>query len=218
MLDDFNDDILFYLIMNTLSIPELESFKLINKRIGDIYIQILYTDNLREQFIQNHYDFVKKNRSEYFFLKGTNFRWGPFVSYYENGNVYNRLFYVNDKLEGIQKTYHKNGTLRCQYNYINGEIEGFVKMFDDEGNIDSWGMYVNGKREGLWNLGGSKRRYKSIGKYINDKQEGTWIKFENGSLIRRGIFINGEKEGTWERFIDGKKVYETEYINGVIQH
>lgn len=69
MLDFLPDDLIFYLVINFISIPDLENFKLVNKRIAQIYMDIINDPHLKSHFIKT------RNR-QYYVVKGTTLRWG----------------------------------------------------------------------------------------------------------------------------------------------
>ena len=56
-------------------------------------------------------------------------------SYYENGNLWSEIPYVNDKEHGIQKIYYENGKLYSEIPYKNGKTYGVRKDYYPNGNI-----------------------------------------------------------------------------------
>jgi antitoxin component YwqK of YwqJK toxin-antitoxin module len=43
---------------------------------------------------------------------------GIYKAYYENGQLYSEVNYINDKKNGIYNSYYENGQLRKKVNYI----------------------------------------------------------------------------------------------------
>ena len=46
---------------------------------------------------------------------------GAYKSYYNNGQLYEEVNYIDDLKEGVYKSYHDNGQLIVEVNYVNNE-------------------------------------------------------------------------------------------------
>ena len=75
---------------------------------------------------------------------------GPWVRYYDNGQLLSKGDYKNDKKEGPWVSYHKDGQLSYKGDYKNGKKEGPWVGYDEDGTVDEeWsGMFRNGKKVG----------------------------------------------------------------------
>ena len=70
---------------------------------------------------------------------------GNFITYYDNGNKWVELYFVNGLREGTQYSWHKNGQLKSELNYVNGKKHGSQKWWQKNGKILNQKNYVNGK-------------------------------------------------------------------------
>ena len=75
---------------------------------------------------------------------------GPWVSYYDNGQLESKGTYKNDKKEGPWVYYHENGKLFSKGTYKDGKSEGPWVSYHDNGQLWSKGTYKDGKKEGPW--------------------------------------------------------------------
>ena len=70
---------------------------------------------------------------------------GPWVSYYDNGQLMFKGAYKNGKNEGPWVGYHDNGQLASKGDYKNGKREGrWVYYIDDGDLMFTSGVYKNG--------------------------------------------------------------------------
>lgn len=72
---------------------------------------------------------------------------GDYVSYYENGNMYQKGSYDYSRKQGEWGFYNDNGTIESKGNYLNGKKEGEWISYDVNGNILSKENFVEGKTE-----------------------------------------------------------------------
>jgi antitoxin component YwqK of YwqJK toxin-antitoxin module len=68
--------------------------------------------------IKTFYDEEKTKLKEKYFIH-ENKKEGIYRSYWENGQLWEEVNYINDKKEGINRTYWINGQLLKKVNYIN---------------------------------------------------------------------------------------------------
>ena len=97
---------------------------------------------------------------------------GPWVYFYDNGELFSQGIYKNGKEEGSWITYYKGGNLSYKGNYKNGKTEG------------SWIRY--------WSNGQLLRK----GKHKNGKKEGSWVEYNEYGVVLKdltGTFKNGKK-------------------------
>jgi len=69
---------------------------------------------------------------------------GEIVSYYKNGQIYEKSNYLNGKLHGEVIEYYENGQVRCKDHYTNGELHGESTTYFENGQIESKSSYING--------------------------------------------------------------------------
>ena len=82
------------------------------------------------------------------FKKGK--RHGPWVGYYENGQLQEKGEYKNGKSEGPWVFYNEDGQLLGEGELRNGKEEGPWVSYHHNGQLFSKGEYKNGKQEGRW--------------------------------------------------------------------
>ena len=73
---------------------------------------------------------------------------GPWVSYHDNGQLWQKGDYKNGKEEGTWVWYHVNGQLRAKGALKNGEKEGPWVFYSGDGIVynEPTGTYKNGKK------------------------------------------------------------------------
>ena len=77
-------------------------------------------------------------------------REGPWVEFYENGQLFIKGEYRNDKQEGPWVEYYNDGWWRSKGGYRNGWKDGPWVTYNANGQLDSKGEYRSGKHEGRW--------------------------------------------------------------------
>jgi len=70
---------------------------------------------------------------------------GKYITYYDNGNKWVELNFVNGLREGIQYTWHRNGQLKSELHYANGKKHGVQKWLQKNGEILNEKKYSNGE-------------------------------------------------------------------------
>jgi antitoxin component YwqK of YwqJK toxin-antitoxin module len=164
--------------------------------------------------VRSYHDLAEsKLKEEYFVNAGV--REGVYRSYYEDGQIWNEVNYINeelesevdycdgeadywaleseddniDKREGVHKSYYNNGQLKSEVNYINGVREGVYRSYYENGQLWEEVNYINGVREGF---------YKSY--------------YSNGQLWEQVNYINGEREGVFTSYNrNGELEIEADY-------
>lgn len=101
----------------------------------------------------------------------------PFEKYYQDGTLYKKGYYKNQKLQNSYEEYHENGKLKISANYDNGMVEGVYKSFD--------------------RLGVEKTNYScKDGSY-----EGAFVLFNKfAQLLLKCNFDNNKLNGSFERY------------------
>jgi antitoxin component YwqK of YwqJK toxin-antitoxin module len=114
---------------------------------------------------------------------------GPWVSYFDTGQLSTKGNYKNGEREGPWVSYHNNGQLFYKFNYKNGKVNGHGVTYHIGGKLLDEGNYKNGEREGphvsydAFGYGVLTEK----GNYNNDKKEGAWIYF-NCNIFDVGKF------------------------------
>jgi len=99
---------------------------------------------------------------------------GLVIWYYENGNIFQKVNYVNGVLEGERKIYFKNGILKTKMTYIKGKKEGKWKGYYENGKLNKIGFFKNDKNNGKFKSYYKDGELQTEGKYLNGKKVGEW--------------------------------------------
>ncbi len=88
---------------------------------------------------------------------------GERLSYYDNGQVSEKVTFINGKKEGKELIYTLKGILYKVFNYKNGLLEGENKYYNGKGELIIEGNYKANKKNGIW-------KYYENGKLIREKR------------------------------------------------
>ena len=72
-------------------------------------------------------------------------REGPWVSYFDNGQLWDKGDYKNGEREGPWVSYFENGQLDSKGTWKNGKEEGPWVSYFDNGQLEKKGDYKNGE-------------------------------------------------------------------------
>ncbi|MGR7812039.1 toxin-antitoxin system YwqK family antitoxin [Lacinutrix undariae] len=75
---------------------------------------------------------------------------GEKLVFYDNGQVAERLNYVNGKIEGVSTWYSEKGIALKIFTYKNNELHGSSKYYDIEGVLLAEGDYKHDLKHGIW--------------------------------------------------------------------
>jgi antitoxin component YwqK of YwqJK toxin-antitoxin module len=65
---------------------------------------------------------------------------GPYVGYWNNGQLFNKGTYKDDKKHGPWVTYHDNGQLMWKGTYKDGKMDGSWVSYNKDGTV--WGDFT----------------------------------------------------------------------------
>ena len=99
------------------------------------------------------------------------------------------------KREGKWISYHENGQLWEKGSYKDGKKDGLWEGYLKNGQSGSKGNYKDGKKDGLWETYYENGQLRSKGNWKDSEQDGFWEFFnEDGSLKRTTTYKNGVKQ------------------------
>ena len=76
---------------------------------------------------------------------------GKFTAYYENGNINEEKYYLNNTSIGDYKWYYKNGQLRLFVRKDkDNSLKEFYKFYHENGQLAKEGIKINAKKDGTW--------------------------------------------------------------------
>jgi antitoxin component YwqK of YwqJK toxin-antitoxin module len=133
--------------------------------------------------------------------------YGPWVKYWENGQLWIKENYRDGKTHGPRVVYHKNGQLWIKENYRDGKTHGPEVWYFSDGQLHAKGTYQDGKSVGPWVQYHGNGQLLSKGTYKDGKRHGPWVFYDRdgtkrftkdtlGSLTRNegsGTYRNGVK-------------------------
>jgi antitoxin component YwqK of YwqJK toxin-antitoxin module len=118
---------------------------------------------------------------------------GIWIEYFCNGNMKNKLTFVNGRPDGYAIMYHENGKISEEGNWKNQRWVGNYKLYYDNGQVQHEFVFnPSGKREGAQ-------------KYY----------YENGQIAIEGNFANGKESGLIKEYHEnGDLKAEKNYADG----
>jgi len=102
----------------------------------------------------------------------------------------------NGKREGPWIRYWDDGQLRWKLIYKDGRGNGLYSRYWENGQLSTKGSFKDGLRDGLWVRYYDNGQLKEKGSFRKGKRDGHWVVYwENGQLWFKGIYKDGEKVG-----------------------
>ena len=75
---------------------------------------------------------------------------GEKLVYYDNGQIAERVNYVNGKIEGVSRWYSEKGVVLKEFHYVNDQLHGMAKYYNEEGQLLAEGSYKHDSKNGIW--------------------------------------------------------------------
>ena len=114
--------------------------------------------------------------------------------YYKKFSIFSPLNFLFG-FTGIVESYYENGNLRNKVNYKDGEPKGLIEWYYENGQLEKKGNYKEGLREdGLWEFYYKDGQLSYKYNYKDGKKDGVWVNFnQDGSLKKTETWKDGEK-------------------------
>ena len=129
-----------------------------------------------------------------------------FKSFFENGQLENETYIVENELNGPTQEYYENGQLKVEYYYNSGEVDGEYKSYNLSGNLKKKELYESGSKIEEYNYYDNGNLF-SFESYETGIKTGPYsIYYENGQLKEKG-----------ENLLYSKYPLEKYYENGQIE-
>ena len=96
-------------------------------------------------------------------------RQGMMLSYYNNGDVSEKLEWKNDQRDGIWEQYYKGGVLKMKGNYAGNKLDGDFFVYDEKGKPYLKGRYADDRRQGKWTFFREDGTVEAELEYVNGK-------------------------------------------------
>ena len=140
---------------------------------------------------------------------------GKALGFYPGGQKMCELIYSDDVLKGIGVKYHKNGNIAEKVFYVNGKVEGPAHIYLENGNYYKYN-YVGNKLNGQAFLYDKEHRILEMATYKDNVLEGENIKYYlSGSVKSEMMYSRGKIEG-YVKYYDekGREVSTLLYKDG----
>lgn len=205
----------------------VEQLRFVNARWGRIYREIMRHPDLRQAFINAHYDLVRDEgeKTEYYIIRDTNIKQGPYVKYSDRAMTQPLVtgLLVKGREEGTWYILYPNGSIAYATPFLHGMKNGIERRYDARTGIEVFTPYVKGVKEGI------EKAYRNgtliyEHPYSNDKLEGLAKEYQasldieemGGKLYSMIIkpYVNGKLEGKAQVYQEGKLLYEIPYREG----
>ena len=121
--------------------------------------------------------------------------------YYKKFNIFSPLDFLY-RFTGIVESFYENGNLRNKVNYKDAEPKGLIEWYYENGQLEKKGNYKEGLREdGLWEFYYKNGQLLEKGNFKDGRKDGTWEYFyKNGQLSSSGNWKDNNPDGLWEEY------------------
>jgi antitoxin component YwqK of YwqJK toxin-antitoxin module len=120
--------------------------------------------------------------------------------FYSDGTLKDRSIFQskNDggKRHGSRERYYRNGQLKEKLNYVNGEVHGASEDFYEDGLPQLIASWKNGEQDGLWTSYYENGEIEAEINFKNGERDGLSTTYhENGEIGLKETYKNAEKDG-----------------------
>ena len=130
------------------------------------------------------------------YKNGTKIKHGKEILYYLDGQIAQKVFYVEGKREGLFQIFSQKGVLIYEAYYHNGVLHGPCRLFDiTSGKIKSEMNFAYGLQEGQMNIydATNGKLWHQL-HYKQGKKEGRAVEFDESGRIVREVFYSQDME------------------------
>ncbi|MCB0794525.1 MAG: hypothetical protein KDB88_07285 [Flavobacteriales bacterium] len=145
---------------------------------------------------------------------------GDHITYFPDGQVAERITYVQGEREGKHEQFYPDGTPKHFAAYVQGSPDGKMSWFTPKGTKDIEGNMVNGEKDGTWsyfNEDGSVRVMLVFdnGQFVKDKKENGLFKdyYPDDQVKVEERYKNGMLDGDRKEFFDNGQWVERPYTD-----
>ena len=152
-------------------------------------------------------------RSEDYFKNGKRYKTWINKVYYQSGNLWFVIPYIDGKQHGIKKGYYESGALEWETPYKDGKANGIYKEYYESGALKSETPYIDGKQHGIEKEYYESGALKSEIPYKDDKANGIAKQyFESGALKSEIPYKDEEINGIAKQYYEsGELAWELPY-------
>ena len=123
-------------------------------------------------------------------------RHGLYELFHGNGQLWERGYFKDGKLDGLWESFYENGQLWERGYFKDGEYDGLWEYYYENGQLKEKTNYKNGSLDGLWEYYYENGQVNYKVNYKDDERDGLWEHYEeNGKMLvsscyKEGIFVN----------------------------
>ncbi len=170
-----------------------------------------------QQIMRTYYEVEGEPLKEEFNINSKGELHGKYSSYYENGAVKNKGYFVNNVSIGDWSYYYESGELRMIGNVTEGKNNGLWEYYYESGGKKMEGHLVEGKRSGNWVIFSANGTKQSEGRYEDNLRVGIWKYYASSGGLKASeeikddfsiyteYYISGEKKAIGKKFNDEKQ-------------
>ncbi|QSW89954.1 toxin-antitoxin system YwqK family antitoxin [Flavobacterium endoglycinae] len=169
-------------------------------------IDTIYWYDQNEKLI--HYALVKSGKFIQYYVND-----GPYISYFQDGKVFEKGIVKNHKIKDQWTRYFNNGNIEWSIDFKDGT--GLKTWYFEDGQISAKTAYIKNKLSGQNKHWFENGQVKEISYWTNGMQTGLFeCYFENGKLEQRTNWKNDEPEGLSERWYNNGQKKNIQFFKG----
>ncbi|MFK8056612.1 MAG: hypothetical protein AB8F78_10870 [Saprospiraceae bacterium] len=120
---------------------------------------------------------------------------GAYEAFDDKGNLLERAFYSQGRLNGDRMLYYPNGGLQYKESHLDGEFIGPYQAYYPEGQLELEGEYIDNKMSGIWTAYYPSGTVKETVTFVDNDENGPFKEwYSNGVVKAEGEYANGDKE------------------------
>ena len=161
--------------------------------------------------IPNYTLYPNKKIETEFYLSPNNTLEGPFIEYYENGNIKEMCFFKNDLRHGLCIIKNFNNEIIEYGSYIEDKKEGTF-IYCEEENLEIVCFYKNNLLNGEFISYINGIVFEST-YYVDSVQHGRFKRYDScGRINKEGYYYQGRRTGTWKEYENNILIKEFKFI------
>jgi antitoxin component YwqK of YwqJK toxin-antitoxin module len=166
--------------------------------------------------VQTWYDQKKTLLKEDYFVKSSNSNTldSLYISYYQNGRIKSRGYYINGKANGNWEYFYENGNLKMKGELKDNVSHGYWTYYYENGGVNMEGEVIKDHREGQWKFYYENGNIKSEGLYRKSLKNGPWKYYYEDSKPKGSAYFEDDKGKFMEFYPDGTIKSKGEIANG----
>ncbi|WP_219135717.1 toxin-antitoxin system YwqK family antitoxin [Janthinobacterium sp. UMAB-60] len=139
------------------------------------------------------------------------------TSFYDNGQLKQKVTRLPNGRDRIVETYHANGQLMNRIRYHGQQMaDGEYVSYGPNGKVSSRAFLKGGKMHGLQEVFYADGKLFQRSHFIHDKQDGEFLTLaEDGKVLARKVLVDGEADGwSFESHDNGQLAQKALYRKG----